>query len=84
MDERSTIRDLINYLLDFNPEAKIVNRLEFCWSDNDDGKPDVGTESPKKDAESVTVYTGYMMLEKVGEIGENKCDLENSEQKQET
>ena len=38
VDERSTIRDLINYLLDFNPEAHIVNQLTFCWSDVDDGK----------------------------------------------
>lgn len=63
VDERSTIRDLINYLLDFNPEAHIVNQLTFCWSDVDDGNADMKSDSPKKDATSVSIYTTYMMLE---------------------
>lgn len=84
MDERSTIRDFINYLLDFNPEARIVNQLEFCWSDNDNGEPDNESSIPKEAAKSVTVYTKYMVLEKVGVLGGEQCDLENSEQKPET
>ena len=63
IDDRSTIRDLIIYLLDFNPDAHIVNQLTFCWSDVDDGEADIECKIPKKDATSLSIYTTYKMVE---------------------
>ena len=62
MSNEKTIKDFIEYLSGFNPEAKLVNQLQICWSSMFTGEYDTESNTPKKDAESVTIYSPAMFI----------------------